>query len=338
MTSELLAFLTTRLTETASFEEIRKIAELAIQSGMKKSAEDKKNWVFDALSELYSLDDTTIALKKIILQAIEVVMLSRRISDTGKKGIFGRKVIPHANHMWSIEGAKLLISTLYPKLPIEYVTISDRKENNVSNIIESLKRNTSIWVVIGYVNNYHLSLMRLTFIEENLQVQLIDSIGICTAFGESKFTTSMTNFLRSITAALEDPCCSTSVAFARQKDGVNCFSFLLSDLEVAEAYLAEGTTYFFKPSKKIEAAGENFLEVPLLPEFSKISQVNASRENCTMAIDLTSEKLGNPDATKRSIGSLESLIEKGKLTFKSENHIEEGDSDVDQEIDECCVM
>lgn len=343
MSSELLKFLMEQLNEKSNFKDVRRVAEQAIQFGMNKSAEAKEEWIFSALSELGSLKDTTLKMKKIILQAIEVVMLSRRISNTKTKNIFSDKINGNSNHIWLMSGAKLLIPSFYPGLNVEFITIEPDVELDLLSIVEQLKLHSSIWIIVGYSKNYHLSLMRLQLNEDQLQIQVLDSVGaIPNQFSCSQidaFDRKLSHLVSSIISTV-DPVTHTITATSdrRQKDGVNCFSFVLNDLEVAESYLLEGKSCFFDTSNE-SSMNKGVRTLSLLNQFYEISQCEEnSSKKFTMQIKKEQEALGNPLAINKSIDSVTELMKKNLLIFTSENHIEEGESDVDEEINECCLM
>src|SRR3990167_7883651 len=278
--SDLLEFLVKQLDERSRFKDVRRVAEKAIQLGMDKSSKRKENWVCSALSELCSLEDTTIEMKKIILQAIEVVMLSRRISDTRSKNIFSKQVNQNSNHVWLMNGAKLLISSFYPELNVEYITVDPKKEDELSNIVTLLQLHGAIWVVVGYLNNYHLSLVRLELDKDNFQVQVLDSIGaVPKQYSDSQtdlYDRALFYLVSFIVGHLGRSIINYSIMSSsdkRQKDRVNCFSFVLNDLEVAESYLSEGKSNFFNDSKNKSSFGsEKAYVLPLLDRFYEISQ------------------------------------------------------------------
>src|SRR5262245_13256655 len=111
----LIDFFLLKLDEKSSFEQIRKVAKIAIMSGMGRNNSTKKNWIISELKKLEKLE-VSIKMQTIILAAIEVVVLSRRISNLKKLGIFAKKVAENNNHSWLLNGARLAISTYYPGL------------------------------------------------------------------------------------------------------------------------------------------------------------------------------------------------------------------------------
>ena len=199
----------------------------------------------------------------------------------------------------------------------------------------------NLWVVVGYEKGYHLSLIRLILSNNILDIQILDSIGLNPRNKNySQYTNRLSHLITELT---EIPGVESYKIHAsstpRQKDGANCFSFVLNDFETSEQYLSNGISHFFSSETSLPSGSELVFIKALLPDFYNISQLPHPHANmeCKIAIGCN-KRYGNPLALEKSIRSLSCLVETKMVTFSPENHVEEGLSEEDEQVDNCSIM
>lgn len=341
ITSRLLQFLMTHLNEQSDFKTVRQIAEQAIGEGLVKSVDEKEYWLHSSLMELCQLKDMTIKTKTLLLQAIELVMLSRRVSNLGKLNIFSRKLSANANHIWLMNGVRLLLSQLYPSLTIVFL-LADQNDllQEIEHISQTIKESGAIWAVVGYSNRYHLSLLRLQLNKNELEIQVLDSLGAIPASGEDLYySRALAKLINTLKHNINsDSFKVVTCPQVRQKDGRSCFSFVLHDLETAEHYLSQGISHFFSMEAEVWDDHKLLFQSAFLPEFYSISQIAYPGAKLESRLSLLRNHYGSSKALDRSIHSLSSLVTSKMITFAPEHHIEEGTSEEDEIINTCSIM
>lgn len=356
MLIELIQFLQNQLNEQSSFTEIREVAQQIITNMTTLTSEQKKEQVISALKELKRLENITIQKKKVLLAALEVVMLSRRVSDLRQKGVYGKKVEGNNNHSWTLEGAQLVISTFYPNLPVEYYQSNASEEKN-KNLYIKLQQDKGLWVVFGYDQKFHLTLLRLELFEDNiLQIYIFDSLGIIPMYhsgnGTNEYEKALMTFINALRNYLpnQDDWIMNACPIPRQKDGVNCFSFVLSDLDAAQKMLIQNKTTascfiestMLRKWKKLPKSTSRKYGY-LVPEFHALSQFlkhlpEQQSIPKTLPLDSKVQEQGNPQALDKSIKALIKLAKKGQIIFSPNNYRMDCESEEDEQYTGCVIM
>lgn len=344
----LISFLQSNLNERSSFRQIRTIAKQAIELGMVKEAEDKKGWCLSSLENIQKLQTLSLSMQKCILAAIEVIFLSRRISNLRKLGVFSKQVDRGKNHAWLLDGARLAISIYFPELTVFYIK-GQLNQESLATLKESIKNNENTWIVIGYPQGYHLTLMRVVNQNQSIHFQLFDSLGATpdSANRENIIPYFLYFFVENLRVTLDiDKAMVTGFSKGRQKDGTNCFSVVLFDLNTALALIKEKKDNLLSPDKDAPdlSREKNIIikEFGAISEFHRITQIQDRypKEFPKWSTRINSDyyELGNPQALVTSANALAKLIHAGKLTFTPAHYQEEGMSEEDEEVNECSIM
>ncbi|KTD25547.1 hypothetical protein [Legionella maceachernii] len=343
----LVEFFLSVLTEDSSFSDIRNYAKQAIKKGLIKDERGKEQWVLAALEGLQTIQqDTTIRMRKYILSGIEVIMLSRRVSNLRKAGIFSNQVNGNSNHVWLLDGAKLAVSACFPEILIHFIRAPE-SEQDLDNLGKSLQCNDSIWIILGYKGMFHLTLIRLIKNKDSIHAQLFDSLGAFPSTTQlskiSEYNTALYYLLDSIQKTQGLGMIVTGYNQPRQMDGTNCFSFIVSDLECALELIKKQENIFLETKEENQLEGITLRTANINPSFHNLTQVASSipeeMRPTKLTIPLskkTNSSLGNPLALNRSASTLSKLIRTGNLFFAGTGHQQEGESEEDKE--ECIIM
>lgn len=339
--SNLIDFFLSKLNETSSFQRIRAVAKIAIIKGMDKNIHTKKNWILSALKKLEQLE-ISLKMQTIILGAIEVVILSRRISDLKKLNLFSKEVAENNNHSWLLNGARVVISTYYPDLNAYYLRcpsiIHKHDKNEIIHIKENVLKKEVLWLIVSYHDNLHLTLIRIQFINEKLTIHVFDSIAAMPKESGKEYDTELYKLVTAIKDEIKPPKVSIKfVSVLRQVDSTNCFSFVLFDLQLALNFFAKRQKCFLNKAEQDEKAWlyRNIKEYKTFAsDFYKIAQ---NREDSpseivsTWKTRITSKKntYGNPEALWTSARALTFLIQKEIIHFTPANYHEDGESEED---------
>ncbi|MBL7481603.1 hypothetical protein [Legionella bononiensis] len=350
--NELLTFLIEHLSERDSFKRIREIASVLIQQEIPQTEDQKREHIISSLEEIESRRDIAIEKKKVILATLEVILLSKRISDFRETYCLTQRVKGNNNHSWTLQGAEMVISTRHPDIPVHYATYTHKGMDNVvfDAIINALKTNKGIWFVLGYDTSLHLTLLRLEFSETGiLEVKILDSLGIIPSksAGSGSLHSNLLTFIKFILLHFDQKLYTmTGYPYPRQKDGVNCFSFVLSDLETGQKLLDDGhlSAEFFNDScEDLYPSDEpNIKYRKFRPHFFKISQFleDVPEEEQSLAIMPVSSrksKVGNQLALRQSITALVTLARSGTIVFTAAHYTHEDKSEEDIE-NNCVIM
>ena len=350
--NELITFLIEQLNEKDSFKRIREIASVLTQQEIPQTEDQKKEHIISSLEEIANRRDIAIDKKKVILAALEVILLSKRISDFRELLCFTQRVKGNNNHTWTLQGAERVISTRHPDTPVQYAIYTHEGMDNVifDAIINALKTDKGIWFVLGYDTSLHLTLLRLERSEAGiLEVKILDSLGIIPrkSAGSGSLHANLLVFIKFILLHFDKKQYTiTGYPYPRQKDGVNCFSFVLSDLETGQKLLNDGylSDEFFNDScEDLYPSDEpNIKYRKFRPQFFKISQFleEVPEEELSlgmMPVSSRKEKIGNQLALRQSITALVTLVRSGKIVFRAAHYTHEDNSEEDVE-NNCVIM
>lgn len=202
-------------------------------------------WVTDSSAAI------SIKQMKLCLRLIEDVALSPRVSTLSKKNFLHRRVSNISNRAFTLQGLENYIQAKYPQLKIFFF-------NSIPNDLlfsiqfkEHFIDNKDIWLVFQHGKYLHKTLLKLSNVNDCLEITILDSIGM-THDASSLISNDpkegvYRNHLRSLVERLSEIVTLDKVktfSKPRQKDGVNCGAFVVFDLETALNLKNEGEALF----------------------------------------------------------------------------------------------
>lgn len=304
-----------------------------------QNASQKKILIKNAVNWVTEDKSLTIDQMSLILHILEKLALSRKISSLNEYKLYERSVEGNKNHVITLKGLKQYISYHYPQLDVIYT--NNPCNNSLKLIKENLKPSTNTWVVLQHKNILHKTLLHVSQNDEGcMNIYIWDSLGITNAFPKNincgeKLRTLTRNLITAVfTISGQDPRCHVAcIKEPRQKDGVNCSSIVLYDLENAMELMENN-----EPICSDELSPDSINH----PAFYDISQYSDPKK-CNAINDAFNRMLqinGNHANSSPTIISayLFTFFVNNVARYADPGYCEPDDSETDQEDNGCCIM
>lgn len=243
---------------------------------------EKKERLIEAIEELKSGTTLSSFQFRECFRVLEDIALSPRVSDLNRQHYYTRVVRGRNNHVLSLKGIACYLKDRYPNARLyfashicndsltclrssEIMTLRTNMNNSVHVEEVELDRllklaGKTVFVVYQYSQTFHKMLFILQKTSGAYTLSFFDSLGINPwrrINGDEPYFYQMKSLMQIFSARCGSQLTVHALAATRQKDQVNCGSFVTFDFELAFKFISEGTPLF----KDSMTAHEAFFEI-----------------------------------------------------------------------------
>ncbi len=288
----------------------------------------RRKELIEAVDELAADERLSLQQMTLALSALENISLSRRVSNLGSLSIYHRQIPRKGNHPLTCQGLAALLREQAPNELI--LAATDCTKLAIDKVVQGLENRRHCWILLGYQDNLHITLLLLQKVEGGVELKVLDSLG---AYPNPQAGREYTygRGLNTVRVALDQHFNIVQVhhiARERQVDETNCAAFVAADFTTALALLYKNEALF--PSGNPHP---DFFEIGQYR--SQVSQPQA-RPHWLRATKLPSGQTGNAKALFVGLRLLRNILSQHVAYPQADVH-HEGPSDDDTVVVGCVL-